>query len=312
MGITIETETMANRLRIFLVCIETSKDVYDMARRLMLEAGAQNYADADEFLPDGVRDPYRAITESDAVIWIYQQRDGPIQYPYSFYNYLHGDGVMQRAIDMRKTVLFYSLTSHIDLPVPSIMRFVARRRFGLDSVPELESVLRDDLHDLMTGDIRPEEQAEFPAHGIKPATLRVFLCHSKLDKTVVRGLYGRLMKTNVRPWFDEESLTGGEDWELAIENAVRASHVILVLLSRKSVTTPGFAQKEIRLALDVADCQPEGSSAVIPVRLEDCEIPRRLQSKHWINLFEEDGFQKLMRALKQRAVALQIRLTEND
>jgi len=303
---------MASRLRIFLVCIETSKEVYDLARRLMMEAGAQNYADADEFLPDGVRDPYRAITESDAVVWIYQQRDGPIQYPYSFYNYLHGDGVMRRAIDARKTVLFYSFKSHIDIPVPSIIRFVARRRFGLDSLPELESVLRDDLHDLMTGEIRPEEQAEFPAHSIKLATLRVFLCHSKVDKTVVRELYGRLIKTSVRPWFDEESLTGGEDWALAIENAVRASHVILVLLSRKSVTTPGFAHKEIRFALDVADCQPDRSNAVIPVRLEDCEIPRRLQSKQWINLYEEDGFQKLMKALKRRAVELHIRLTEND
>jgi DNA polymerase sigma len=51
----------------------------------------------------------------------------------------------------------------------------------------------------------------------------------------------------------------GEDWELMIRGAVRASDVVLVCLSRASVTICGFVQKEIKLALDVANEQPEGT-----------------------------------------------------
>jgi hypothetical protein len=69
---------------------------------------------------------------------------------------------------------------------------------------------------------------------------KVFLCHSKLDKIAVRELWGQLLERGIQPWFDEEDLVGGENWELAIKKAVQTSHAILVFLSRKSVTTPGL------------------------------------------------------------------------
>src|SRR5207248_3665123 len=147
-----------------------------------------------------------------------------------------------------------------------------------------------DLQDLMAGTIRFSE-----------APLKVFLCHSKLDKTAVREMWQQLLERGIQPWLDEEDLVGGEDWELAINKAVRTSHAILVFLSRKSVTTPGFAHKEIRLALDVADRQPEGAIFMIPLRLDDCQVPERLRSWQWIDLFDVSGFNKLIKALRQRA-----------
>ena len=36
------------------------------------------------------------------------------------------------------------------------------------------------------------------------------------------------------------------------------------------------------------------------VRLEDAEVPDRLNRWHWVNLFESDGYQKLLRALRAR------------
>jgi hypothetical protein len=136
--------------------------------------------------------------------------------------------------------------------------------------------------------------------------LRVFLCHSKRDKAVVRKLYRRLELHGVEAWFDEESLLPGEDWELAIKKAVSNADVVLACISQTSVTTRGFAQKEIKLALDVADQQPEGTIYVVPVRLDDCEVPDRLRRWHWVNLFEENGFDKLTAALKRRADELGI------
>jgi hypothetical protein len=142
--------------------------------------------------------------------------------------------------------------------------------------------------------------------------LRAFLCHSRLDKPAVRHLYRELSGEGVSPWFDEEDLVPGEDWELTIRKAVHASDVVLVCISRASVTTRGFAQKEIKLALDEADEQPEGTIFIIPVRLDECEVPDRLHRWHWVNLFEANGLGKLMNALEQRAIELGIELGRRD
>jgi hypothetical protein len=85
---------------------------------------------------------------------------------------------------------------------------------------------------------------------------------------------------------------------------VRATDVVLVCLSRSSVDRAGYAQKEIKLALDVADEQPEGSIFLIPVKLEECPMPDRLSHLHWVNLFAERGYEQLLRALHYQAERL--------
>ena len=138
---------------------------------------------------------------------------------------------------------------------------------------------------------------------IRPS-LQVFLCHSTTDKAAVRILHRSLKSDGFRPWLDEEDLIAGQDWELTIRNEVRASHVVIVCLSRAAVTKTGFVQREIRLALDVADEQPEGSIFLIPVKLEDCDVPSRLTKWHWVDLWTPHGYQELLRALKARAKEL--------
>src|SRR5262249_3182206 len=44
--------------------------------------------------------------------------------------------------------------------------------------------------------------------------LQVFLCHSSADKPVVREIYNRLSsEPGIKPWFDEEDLLPGQDWD---------------------------------------------------------------------------------------------------
>jgi hypothetical protein len=74
---------------------------------------------------------------------------------------------------------------------------------------------------------------------------RVFLCHSSGDKAQVRDLYQRLRKDGFEPWLDEEDLLPGQDRSQEITKAVRSSAVVLVCLSKSSITKTGFVQKEI-------------------------------------------------------------------
>lgn len=112
------------------------------------------------------------------------------------------------------------------------------------------------------------------------------------------------MNSGFVPWLDEEELLAGQDWQLEIAKAVRAVDVVIVCLSRSSVGKAGFVQREIKHALDVADEQPEGTIFLIPVKLEECETPERLRRWHWVNLFEDRGYERLVAALQHRAIGL--------
>jgi MinD-like ATPase involved in chromosome partitioning or flagellar assembly len=135
--------------------------------------------------------------------------------------------------------------------------------------------------------------------------LRVFICHSSSDKTVVRELYQKLRaETWLQPWLDEAELIPGQDWNFEIEKAVEVADVILVCLSKNSVTKEGYIQREIRIVLDFADYKPEGTVFIIPIRLEETDPPRRLRQWQYLDYFPEtkrnDAFQKLLLSLRTR------------
>ena len=136
--------------------------------------------------------------------------------------------------------------------------------------------------------------------------VKVFLCHASNDKPSVRKLYKRLQSDGIDPWLDEENLLPGEKWQMEIPKAVHSSDAVLVCLSRNSVTKAGYVQKEIKVALDAADKQPEDRIFLIPVRLEECEIPGSLALFHYVNLFDDNGYEKLLKSICRLGTSLGI------
>jgi len=105
-------------------------------------------------------------------------------------------------------------------------------------------------------------------------------------------------------WLDKKSLLPGQEWEYEIRKAVRESDVVVVCLS-KQFNQAGFRQKEVRLALDTAMEQPEGEIFIIPARLEECDSLESLKKLHEVDLFDDDGYVKLMKSLKLRSMRLE-------
>jgi hypothetical protein len=97
---------------------------------------------------------------------------------------------------------------------------------------------------------------------------------------------------------DKVDLSGGQDWRAVIEEQIERSDFTLICVSRRTTQKRGVVQQEIVWALDVATSMPEGKAYLIPVRLEDCEVPRRLQRFHWVDLFEPNGLQRLESAIR--------------
>ncbi|HLO30122.1 MAG TPA: toll/interleukin-1 receptor domain-containing protein, partial [Anaerolineales bacterium] len=140
--------------------------------------------------------------------------------------------------------------------------------------------------------------------------LKVFLCHSSLDKQIVRELEQLLTDDGFDVWFDEKSLVPGQDWESKIQEILEEVDIIIVCLSNNSVNRKGFAQTEIRIAIDLARKQPlDDTIFLIPTRLDECVVPRKLRNLHWVDYFEIGGYSKLRAALTLQAKksGLQIR-----
>jgi formylglycine-generating enzyme required for sulfatase activity len=137
---------------------------------------------------------------------------------------------------------------------------------------------------------------------------RIFLCHASEDKPRVREVYQRLKQLGFSPWLDEEEILPGQDWDFEIEHALETSDFVLVFLSERSVNKIGYVQREFRRAMYRSEEMPEGYIHTIPVKLDDCTVPRRFNRHQWANLNDDGAFARIVRALhrglEQRGLAL--------
>lgn len=132
--------------------------------------------------------------------------------------------------------------------------------------------------------------------------LKVFLCYAHSDKELVHKLYNRVSKkSGIEAWLDVEKLQPGQNWEHEIRKTILESDVIIVCLSRQFNRLGGYRHKELKIALEKASLLPSDDIFIIPVRLDRCVLPRRLRRWQCVDLFETDGYKKMLRTLKNYA-----------
>ncbi len=134
--------------------------------------------------------------------------------------------------------------------------------------------------------------------------LKVFLSYASQDKPIVRELSRRLVGEGwIDTWQDEKNLLPGQDWRVKIEEAVEEADVVVIVLSQHSVSKEGHVQKELRYAREIALEKPEDTIFLIPLRLDECEVPRGLRFYQWVDYFEEkkdSSYKALIASLKLR------------
>ena len=129
--------------------------------------------------------------------------------------------------------------------------------------------------------------------------LNVFLVHAHTDRRTVHGLYARIAKEGIKAWLDTKNLLPGQDWKHEIRRAILVSDIVIVCLSKRFIRHNGYCQEELRIALKKANLLPDGETFIIPVRLEECDTPEFLRRWHRVDLFETDGYRKLIRSLRK-------------
>jgi len=138
-----------------------------------------------------------------------------------------------------------------------------------------------------------------------PCQLRVFLSYSHTDLPEVLVLYSKLKREkSVNLWFDKKSLAPADDWKFEIARAINASDMVIICLSANSLKRRGYSLKEIKWALEKADQQPENSTTILPVKLEPCNVPKRLARAQYAELFRRGGYSELVIGLWKQAKLL--------
>jgi hypothetical protein len=141
-----------------------------------------------------------------------------------------------------------------------------------------------------------------------------FLSYAKSNRFIVREFASRLKSTGwIDPWYDEEDILPGQLWQDSVVHAVRHSHAVIIFLSRVAIASEGFFQKELTLALDTAAEKPEGTIFIIPMRLNDCDVPSRLRQYQYVDYFgsephKEIVYTSLIASLRRRAESLGIKV----
>lgn len=125
----------------------------------------------------------------------------------------------------------------------------------------------------------------------------IFICYAIEDAKRIETIYSRLIEAGHQPWIDRNNILPGQHWETAIKKAIKGSDFVLVCLSATSINKRGFIRREIKQALEQAEKMLWDDVYLIPIRLDNCEIPTDLEHLQWVDLFEKNGWEKLLKAL---------------
>lgn len=141
---------------------------------------------------------------------------------------------------------------------------------------------------------------------------QIFFCYAKEDSIKIEEIYDKFIDEGFYPWMDNINLLAGQNWDDEIQKAIKSSTFILIFFSKYSVSKRGYVQREFKLALKTLKEIPEDQIFIIPIRLDDCEIPDKFTQLQYCDLFKKGGYEKILISIKTQLQELGIILPKND
>lgn len=116
----------------------------------------------------------------------------------------------------------------------------------------------------------------------------VFISHSYKDKEFVRKIASDLAAKGIRPWVDEAEIKVGDSLIKKIEEGLRQSDYILIVLSKNSINS-AWVTRELRRALKITAVG--GKPVILPVLINNIEIPEPLKQIKYVDLTQNESYQ---------------------
>ena len=129
---------------------------------------------------------------------------------------------------------------------------------------------------------------------------KVFLSYAREDAERVDAVAAGLAEAGIEVWLDKTDLRPGQNWMREIERELSTADFVIFFISRASVAS-SWVNKELQIALH-RRLSGEGGAAILPVILEDTDVPPLLRQYHWIDLRTgglERGIEQLVDAMRR-------------
>jgi hypothetical protein len=119
----------------------------------------------------------------------------------------------------------------------------------------------------------------------------VFISYSSQDRFIATMVAQHLREIGYHPWVDFSGISGGDEWQARIEQALEDSQACVVLLTPEAVASQ-WVRWETNRARELG-------RPVIPLLFRTCELPKDLSALHYLDFRDdvEDSFKGLARAL---------------
>ncbi len=127
---------------------------------------------------------------------------------------------------------------------------------------------------------------------------KVFLSHSSLDKSIVISVALDLKEKGINTWLDAFDILPGESIVKKISEGLEECEYVLLFLSKNSVKSNWVTKEWETILWDEIDTN---RIKIIPIKLEDCDIPKILQTKKYIDFSNDysSGLSELIRTIKE-------------
>src|SRR5262249_4649818 len=126
----------------------------------------------------------------------------------------------------------------------------------------------------------------------------IFLSHTGVDKPFVRRLRADLLARGVqRVWLDEAEIDIGDSLIAKIDEGMKLSRYIAVVLSTRSIYAPSV-KKELDVAMNRAITS--GEVVVLPLLYEQCELPEFLKGKMYADFSKPEEYEAMLAKLLRR------------
>ena len=121
---------------------------------------------------------------------------------------------------------------------------------------------------------------------------QVFISYSRRDLPFVEQLVSDLKKTGLNVWYDLSGLEGGSRWRVEIQNAIRKSEYVIVVLSPDSVESE-WVEREYLFSSNL-------KRKILPILYRPCELPLNFLDLNYIDVQGENysrNFHKILQFL---------------
>ncbi|MFC1712718.1 toll/interleukin-1 receptor domain-containing protein [Candidatus Poribacteria bacterium] len=167
---------------------------------------------------------------------------------------------------------------------------------------DMSMSLQKEIHSQQNTD--PEAQMR----ETKLSEPHVFVSHVRENQKDVDQLRSELTENGVKVWLDRNDIKVGARWRDAIEEAIQdGAHFIACFSKEYSERDETYMNEELTLAVDRLREFPTDRIWFIPVKLNECEIPKRkisavetLQDLQWVELYKDwnNGIQRILKVVK--------------